>query len=281
MKVVQILPETGWTGLDNRVIRDRQISVRAIGLLTVLLSYPTDNNITIAKLAGFGAEARKKGIPMEGREALQGAMRELERAGHVVHVKGHDRSTGRWSTTTYVSSDPAAIAQYAPSTALPRPVSQRSGSQPSGDRRSGSQSSSTYKTDDNTGYKTEGQDAGLQYVSSLASAREGQLASEQDRVDRIESALSGMYEGVRQADETYLRDRLLKFERKRPAIFRNCRNAAIGQIETGQHAKRLKEVGASRLIDELAMMYAVRHYATSESGVVPQWLIRFPLRSVA
>jgi hypothetical protein len=89
-----------------------------------------------------------------------------------------------------------------------------------------------------------------------------------------------MYESIRQTDETYLRDRLLKLERKRPMIFRRYRDQAIRQIEQGEHPERLAKVGSSRLIDELAMMYAVRHYAMSDSGV-PQWLIRFPLRSVA
>lgn len=276
MKVINVLPESGWTGMDNRVVRDWRVSVRARGLLLILLSYKSGSDITIAKLADWGTDGRKAGDPVEGREALQAAMRELERAGFVVHDKQRDSATGRWSTTTYVSPNPAAIAQFKPSTALPRPGSQRSGDQHSADQLSVRQSLTTYKTDHKTGDKTDEQEGGLQYTSSLASAREGQHAGKQNRGAAIEAALKPRYEAVRQADETYLRDRLLKLERKRPAVFRKYRNAAIGQVENGEWPERVAKVGASRLIDELSMMYTIRHYAYGPSGIIPEWLFRFP-----
>lgn len=274
MIIINDLPDSGWTGMDNAVVRNRSLSVRARGLLLILLSYPSGNDVTITKLAGWSADDRKRGVPAEGREALQAAMRELERGGYVVHDKRHDKETGRWSTTTYVSPNPEVIAQFAPSTALPPTVNRYSANQHSGDQQSASQSLSTYKTDDNTEYKTDRQEGGLQYSSALASARAGQHAGAQDRDAADEAALQSMYEAVRRTDETYLRDRLLKFERKRPAIYRKYRNASIGQIESGKHPERIAEVGSSRVIDELTMMYAVRHYAKAETGV-PQWLIRF------
>lgn len=278
MNVVNELPDGNWTGASNRVLRFRRLTIRARGLLMELLSYPVENDITIVKIAAWNAAARKEtGIPLEGREALQMAMRELEREGFVVHDKKRDKATGRWSTTTWVSPNPASIAQYAPSTALPPTVDQYSGHQSSGSQYSASQSLSTYNTDHNTENKTGEQEGGFQHSSSLASAREGQHAGEQDRA---EAALHAMYEAVRQTTETYLRDRLLKFERKRPAVYRKYRNESIGQIQNGEYPERLAEVGASRVIDELTMMYAIRHYAKKPTGV-PQWLIRFPLRSVA
>ncbi len=281
MKVVNVLPESGWTGMDNMVVRTWRLSVRARGLLLILLSYPSPNDITIAKLAKMGTEAKQKGVPAEGREALQMAMRELEREGFVVHDKKRDLETGRWSSTTYVSADPSAIAQFRPSTALPPTAHQTSANPRSGEPRSVRQSLSTYNTDYKTGDKTEGQEAGLQYSSSLAFAREGQQAGKQDRGAAIEADLQVRYESVRQADETYLRDRLLKLERKRPRVFRKYRNAAIGQVQNGEWPERLAEVGSSRLIDELSMMYTIRHYAYSDSGVIPEWLFRFQLRSVS
>lgn len=267
--------------MDNLVVRSWRLSVRARGLLLILLSYPPGNDITITKLARMGTEAKKRGIPAEGREALLVAMRELEREGFVVHDKKRDEKTGRWSSTTYVSPDPSAIAQFAPKATLPPPGQPSSGNQLPGQPSSASRYSSTHKTVGKTGGKTEEQEAGLQYSSSLASAREGEHAGKQDRADSIEADLEVRYETVRQADETYLRDRLLKFERKRPAIFRKYRNTAISQIENGEWPKRLQEVGSSRLIDELSMMYAIRHYAHSDSGTIPEWLFRFPLRSVS
>lgn len=281
MKIVNVLPDSGWTGMDNLVVRSWRLSVRARGLLLILISYPPSNDITLTKLAKMGTEAKKRGVPAEGREALLVAMRELEREGFVVHDKRRDEKTGQWSTTTYVSPDPEAIAQYAPKATLPSSAQPSSGSRTSGQPSSARQHSSTSKTVDKTGGKTEEEEAGLQYTSSLASAREGEGASKQDRAEVIETDLRVRYETVQQADETYLRDRLLKLERKRPAIFRKYRNAAISQIENGEWPKRLKEVGSSRLIDELSMMYTIRHYAYSESGTIPEWLYRFPLRSVA
>lgn len=281
MKIIRVLPETGWTGVDNNVARSRRISWRAKGLLLELLSYPETNDITIAKLAAWGAKSRRDGHVAEGREALQAAMRELEREGYVVHDRARDKATGHWATTTYVSTDPTTISQFAPSTALP-PAAHRYSAEPfSVDAYSVDQRLSTSKTDDKMNKKTDGEEGGLQYSSALASARAGGDAREQDRAAAIEADLDVRYEAVRQADGTYLRDRLLKFERKRPAIFRKYRNAAIGQIERGEHPQRLQKVGSSRLIDELSMMYAIRHYAYSDSGVIPEWLFRFPLRSVS
>lgn len=280
MKIVNVLPDSGWTGMDNLVVRSWRVSVRARGLLLILISYPPNNDITLTKLAKMGTEAKKRGVPAEGREALLVAMRELEREGFVVHDKRRDEKTGQWSTTTYVSPDPEAIAQYAPKATLPSSAQPSSGSPSSGQPSSARQHSSTSKTVDKTGGKTEEEEAGLQYTSSLASAREG-AAGEQDHAAAIEAGLQVRYEAVRAAEETYLRDRLLKLERKRPAIFRKYRNAAISQIENGEWPKRLKEVGSSRLIDELSMMYTIRHYAYSDSGTIPEWLYRFPLRSVA
>lgn len=280
MKVVNVLPDTGWTGMDNLVVRSWNLSVRARGLLMILISYPPNNDITLTKLAKMGTEAKKRGVPAEGREALLVAMRELEREGFVVHDKKRDEKTGQWSTTTYVSADPAAIAHHSPKATLPSSGNPPSGSRTSGEPSSAHQHSSTSKTVDKTGGKTDWEEGGLQSSSSLASAREG-AAGQQDQAAAIEADLEVRYEAVRAADETYLRDRLLKFERKRPAIYRKQRDLAIRQIENGEWPKRLQEVGASRLIDELAMMYAIRHYAHSDSGIVPEWLFRFRLRSVS
>ncbi|MEV7975391.1 hypothetical protein [Streptomyces sp. NPDC086519] len=175
MKVIRVLPETGWTGVDNLAARNRRISFRAKGLLLELLSYPPDNSITIAKLAGWSADARKNGFVAEGREALQMAMRELEREGYVVHVKRRTPG-GQWETTTFVSAVPEALSEVAPSTGLPRSADQSSADQSSVDQYTADQRSSTWKTDGKTGSKTGEEDAGLQSSSALAAARAGEDA---------------------------------------------------------------------------------------------------------
>jgi hypothetical protein len=272
VKTIRVLPETGWTGVDNFAARSRRLSWRAKGLLLELLSYPQTNDITIAKLAGWAAESRKAGYVAEGREALQMAMRELEREGYVAHVKRRNKR-GRWESTTYVCAVPEALSQVVPSTASPRPVDQPSVDQWSVDQQSASQSLSTYKTDEKMEKKTEDQEAGLQYSSALAAARAGKEAA---RKDRLRADLQGWYDAADKLDAERLRRHLLAFERKRPMIYRQCRNAAIGQIGGQQGGKALL-AGSSgvRATDLLSFKYALQHYAEH----VPSWLVKLPIRN--
>lgn len=270
MKVVRVLPETGWTGVDNAVARSRRISWRAKGLLLELLSYPPDNDITLAKLAGWGATSRKDGYSAEGREALQMAMRELEREGYVVHVRRRgDR--GRWETTTYVSTAPDRLPQVAPSTGSPRSVDQSSEDQSSVDRRSAGQSLSTCKTDHNTDKKTDGEEAGLEHSSALAGARAGQQAGPQDR--RREE-LHRLHEAANDLDDDRLRRLLLQLEKKRPRIYREQRQSAIGQLER-ENPALLRGPSSVREVDLLSYKYALQHYSRDDKAL-PDWLVRFP-----
>lgn len=269
MNVIYVLPDSGWTGVGNKAVRDWDLSVRARGLLLILLSYPSGNDITIPKLATWTGEARKRGVPAEGREALQLAMRELEQRGYVLHVKARN-AQGHWQTTTFVSGDPAEIAQVAPSTAAPYSVNQYSVDQSSADPWSASQYSSTYKTDDNTSNNTGDQEAGLQHASSLAVAREGEdaHAREARRAER-----QRLYDAADGLDDGRLRRHLLAFERKRPVIYRDCRRAAISQIgrDTGGKTLMAGPEGV-RVIDLLSFKYALQHYERN----LPDWLIRLP-----
>lgn len=270
MKVIRVLPETGWTGVDNTVARSRRLSWRAKGLLLELLSYPPDNDITLAKLAGWGARSRQEGFSAEGREALQMAMRELEREGYVVHVRRRGER-GRWETTTYVSTAPERLPQVAPSTGYPSSVDQYSADQSSVDRRSADQSLSTSKTDDNTYKKTGEEEAGLQYSSALAGARAGQQAGPQDR---LREELNRLYEAANGLDDDRLRRLLLQFEKKRPRVYREQRQSALGQLERESPAI-LKSPESVRSVDLLSFKYALLHY--SEDGKpLPDWLVRFP-----
>lgn len=266
MNVLYVLPDTGWTGVGNTAVRDWDLSVRARGLLLILLSYPSGNDITIPKLAGWTAEAKKRGVPAEGREALQLAMRELEKRGYVLHVKARN-AQGQWQTTTFVSGDPAEIAQVAPSTAAPYSVNQYSVDQSSADPWSASQYSSTYKTEDNTSNKTGDQDAGLQHSSSLAAAREGEGAGSQ----ALRPDLQDWYDAANKLSDDRLRRHLLAFERKRPQVYREKRQRALAQLKREDPAV-LTAADAVRAVDLLSFKYALLHYVDR----VPDWLIRLP-----
>lgn len=266
MNVLYVLPDAGWTGMGNNAVRDWDLSVRARGLLVILLSYPSGNNITIPKLAGWTAEARKRGVPAEGREALQLAMRELEIRGYVLHVKARN-AQGQWQTTTFVSGDPAEIAQVAPSTTAPYSVNRYSDDRLSADPWSASQYSSTYKTDDKTSDKTGDQEAGLQSSSSLAAAREGRGASSQD----LRPDMQGWYDAASKLDNDRLRRHLLAFERKRPQIYRDKRQRALAQLGR-ENPAILKGEDSVRAVDMLSFKYALLHYVDR----MPDWLIRLP-----
>lgn len=269
MNVLYVLPDSGWTGLGNSAVRDWDLSVRARGLLLILLSYPSGNNITIPKLATWTGEARKRGVPAEGREALQLAMRELETRGYVLHVKRRN-DRGQWQTTTYVSGDPAEIAQVAPSTTAPYSGNQHSGDQSSADPWSASQYSTACKTDDKTSNNTGDQEAGGQHSSALAAARAGQGASAQDR---LRPDMQGWYDAADKLTDDRLRRHLLAFERKRPQIYRECRQSAIGQIGGKAGGKELMAGrDGVRVIDMLSFKYALLHYVDR----MPDWLIKLP-----
>lgn len=266
MKVIRVLPDTGWTGVDNAAARSRRISFRAKGLLLELLSYPLENSITIAKLAGWSADAKKNGFVAEGREALQMAMRELEREGYVVHAKRRN-DRGQWETTTYVSAMPEALSQVAPSTASPRSVDQHSADRPSVDQHTASQSSTTWKTDGKTEGKTEAEEAGLQSSSSLAGAREGEVARESG----LPPDLKRLYDAADDLDDDRLRRLLLQFERKRPQIYRQQRQKTLAQLGR-EDPDSLRSV---REVDLLSFKYALQHYS-QEGKPLPAWLTRFP-----
>lgn len=269
MKVIRVLPESGWTGVANTAARSRRISWRAKGLLLELLSYPESNDITIAKLAGWSAAARKEGYVAEGREALQMAMRELEREGYVVHVRRRD-ARKRWETTTYVSADPNALSQVAPSTGSPQSVDQYSVDQYSASQHSVDQYLSTQKTDKKTNNKTEEEEAGLQHTAALADARAGEDARASDE---LPPRLQRLYDIADKLSDDQLRFHLLSFERKRPQIYRNCRRSALTQMgkEPGGKQAMDSELG-TRVIDLLSFKYALTHYADR----LPEWLTRLP-----
>lgn len=266
MKVIRVLPDTGWTGVDNAAARNRRISFRAKGLLLELLSYPPDNNITIAKLAGWSAEAKRNGFVAEGREALQMAMRELEREGYVVHVKRRNRR-GQWETTTFVSAVPEALSQVAPSTGSPRSVDQYSADQSSADQHTASQSSSTWNTDGKTEEKMDGEEAGLQSSSALAAARAGGDAREK----QMRQELDRLYASANKLGDDQLRRLLLQFERKRPQVYRDKRQKALAQLGR-EDPEMLHSV---RAVDLLSFKYALLHY-WSDDKPLPAWLTRFP-----
>ena len=96
----------------NHHLKDSNLSLKAKGLLSMMLSLPDEWNYTTRGLAA---------ICKEGVDAIGGALRELESAGYIVRHQMRDRQ-GRISDTEYViyeQPQPKASDTPQPDTASP------------------------------------------------------------------------------------------------------------------------------------------------------------------
>ncbi len=92
MAVFRIERTRDYTVMSTHHLRNEKLSLKAKGLLSMMLSLPEDWNYTTRGLAK---------ICKEGVDAIGGALRELENAGYIVRHKLRDRQ-GRISDTEYV-----------------------------------------------------------------------------------------------------------------------------------------------------------------------------------
>ena len=92
MAVFRIERTRDYTVMSNHHLRNANLSLKANGLLSMMLSLPEDWNYTTRGLAK---------ICKEGVDAIGAALRELEAAGYIVRHKLRDRQ-GRISDTEYV-----------------------------------------------------------------------------------------------------------------------------------------------------------------------------------
>ena len=112
MAVFRIERTRDYTVMSNHHLRDKALSLKSKGLLSMMLSLPEDWNYTTRGLAK---------ICKEGVDAIGGALRELESAGYIVRHQMRDRQ-GRISDTEYVIYErpqPKAPDTPQPDTASP------------------------------------------------------------------------------------------------------------------------------------------------------------------
>ena len=88
MAVFRIERTRDYTVMSNHHLRNHELSLKAKGLLSMMLSLPDDWNYTTRGLAK---------ICKEGVDAIGGALRELETAGYIVRHQLRDRQ-GRSAT---------------------------------------------------------------------------------------------------------------------------------------------------------------------------------------
>lgn len=92
---------TTWTTVDNNIINDTTLNLKALGLLTYMLSKP---DAWVFSQAQIGATWG------EGKESMQSAMRRLTECGYVQRETVRDEK-GRIRTITVVSEDPIPLSE--------------------------------------------------------------------------------------------------------------------------------------------------------------------------
>ena len=92
MAVFRVEKSKGYTVMSNHHLRNRELSLKAKGLLSQMLSLPEDWDYTLAGLSL---------INREKIDAIREAVRELERAGYIVRSRERDEK-GRLRGAEYV-----------------------------------------------------------------------------------------------------------------------------------------------------------------------------------
>lgn len=105
MGVIRVEHNANYTTMSNYHLRDERLSLRAIGLMSKMLSLPEDWDYTVKGLCA---------IVKEGREAVRKALMELEAAGYLV------REQGRSSGGNFAGNDYTLFEEPRESSPLPK-----------------------------------------------------------------------------------------------------------------------------------------------------------------
>ena len=92
MAVFRVERTQNYTVMSNYHLRDKTISFKAKGLLSLMLSLPEDWDYTLAGLAR---------ISLEGKDAIRAAVVELEKAGYVHRRQTTDKA-GKFGSNEYI-----------------------------------------------------------------------------------------------------------------------------------------------------------------------------------
>ena len=90
MGVIRVEHNENYTTMSNYHLRDRRLSLRAMGLMSKMLSLPDDWDYTVNGLSS---------ICREGRDAVRKALQELEKAGYL--VREQTRAGGCFGSNDY------------------------------------------------------------------------------------------------------------------------------------------------------------------------------------
>ena len=99
MAVFRVERTSNYTVMSNHHLRNKALSLKAKGLLSLMLSLPETWDYTLAGLAR---------ISLEGKDAIRAAVVELEKAGYIQRSQTTDQA-GKFSGNEYIIREyPAA-----------------------------------------------------------------------------------------------------------------------------------------------------------------------------
>lgn len=254
LRIRRSKPVSGFTILPNEALRDERLSYCARGVLAELLSRP-DKWETNADALSEKARRARGDVVGEGRRGMRAAFAELEAAGYMIRRK-EKAANGRYSTVLEVYD-------------LPQDRGTARGTSATGMSASGTSATGTSSRSTDHG-STDYEDGGDEHSAALAAARAARKAGAQDR---LQADLQGWYDAADKLDDDRLRRHLLAFERRRPKIYRLCRQNALTQLGDKQGGTALlNSKKGVREVDLLAFKYALQYYVEN----MPGWLVKLP-----
>ena len=116
MAIFRVEKNQNYTTVSNYHLRDANLTLKAKGLLTQMLSLPEEWDYTLTGLAQ---------INREGKDAIRSAVQELEQAGYIIRRQTHD-SAGNFAGNEYIIHEQPttlptaqAYAEYGPEEEAP------------------------------------------------------------------------------------------------------------------------------------------------------------------
>ena len=106
MPVFRVERNTGYTVMSNHHLRNKELSLKAKGLLSQMLSLPEDWDYTLAGLSH---------INREKIDAIREAVKELEKAGYIVRSRERDEK-GRLRGADYIIYEQPQLPEEQPPT---------------------------------------------------------------------------------------------------------------------------------------------------------------------
>ncbi len=104
MAVFRVERTNNYTVMSNYHLRDKGLSLKAKGLLSLMLSLPEDWDYTLTGLAR---------ISLEGKDAIRAAVVELEKAGYIQRSQTTGRD-GKFSNNEYIIRERLAAENPSP-----------------------------------------------------------------------------------------------------------------------------------------------------------------------